>query len=107
QDDGVPRYTLIASDGRADFSGMITDPNTGNVQAVSFEFAREEWQILDTAIAADWNFLRSVTDGEISITSRTRRDNLWTVAYVRDDGPVEYYLYDRAAKNATYLFSNR
>ncbi len=107
QDDGVPRYTLIASDGRADFSGMITDPNTGSVQAVSFEFAREEWQILDSAIAADWNFLKTVTDGEISITSRTHRDNLWTVAYVRDDGPVEYYLYDRTAKNATYLFSNR
>lgn len=106
-DEGLPRYTLVTGDPRADFSGMITDPSTGEVQAVSFEYAREEWQILDNAIAADWQYLQTVTDGEISITSRTHEDTLWTVAYVRDNGPVEYYLYDRPAKQARYLFSNR
>jgi len=43
----------------------------------------------------------------LSITSRTLDDRLWTAAYVLDNGPVKYYLYDRTRKQATYLFSNR
>ncbi len=33
--------------------------------------------------------------------SRTLDDKTWIVAYVRDDGPVTYYRYDRKAKKAT------
>ena len=36
-----------------------------------------------------------MADGEMQITSRTLDDKKWTVAFVMDDGPVQFYLYDR------------
>ena len=39
-----------------------------------------------------------MTRGDIEITSRTLDDQLWTVAYLIDDGPMRYYLYDHDKK---------
>ncbi|MFI4892337.1 MAG: S9 family peptidase [Phycisphaerales bacterium JB058] len=92
---------------KADISGAMGNPETGEVEAVAANYLRTEWKILDDAVAEDLKYLRTVQDGDISISSRVKDDTLWTVAYVRDDGPVEYYTYDRAAKKAEYVFSNR
>ncbi len=105
-DPAMPR-TLVASSEKADLSGAVGDPRTGRPQAVSWEYARREWTILDPSIQKDWDYLSTVEDGEMNITSRSRADDKWVVNYVVDDGPVKYYLYDRAAGKATYLFSNR
>ena len=106
-ENGRISYNLIAHNDLADLSGVITDPDTGRVQAVSFEYARTEWTVLDESIRDDWNFLSTVTDGDMNITSRDHADNRWVVAYIRDNGPVEYYLYDRSRRQARYLFTNR
>ncbi len=98
---------LVAEDGRADVGGMLVHPTEKHVQAVSFIYDRNHWHVLDPAIQEDMDYLHSVEDGELSITSRTLDDRLWTAAYVLDNGPVKYYLYDRTRKQATYLFSNR
>lgn len=92
---------------KADISGAMGNPETGEVEAVAANYLRTEWQILDTAVADDLKYLRTVQDGDISVTSRVKDDTVWTIAYVRDDGPVEYYLYDRTGKKAEYVFSNR
>lgn len=92
---------------KADISGAMGNPETGEVEAVAANYLRTEWKILDDAVADDLKYLRTVQDGDISISSRVKDDTLWTVAYVRDDGPVEYYTYDRAARKAEYIFSNR
>ncbi|MCB9835823.1 MAG: S9 family peptidase [Phycisphaera sp.] len=92
---------------KADISGAMGNPKTGEVEAVAANYLRTEWKILDDAVAGDLKYLRTVQDGDISITSRVKDDTLWTVAYVHDDGPVEYYTYDRTAKQAEYIFSNR
>ena len=102
-----PSYDVIAKDDRADLNDVVTDPATGRVQAVSFEFARKEWKILDPSLKVEWDYLTSVADGEMSIASRSDADKLWIVSYLRDDGPLSYYLYDRSAKRADFLFSNR
>ena len=92
---------------KADISGAMGNPETGEVEAVAANYLRTEWKILDDAVAEDLKYLRTVQDGDISISSRVKDDTLWTVAYVRDDRPVEYYTYDRTAKKAEYVFSNR
>ncbi len=99
--------TLIAEDPRADFGGAITHPTEKTIQAVAFTYARREWKVLDPTIQPDLDFLKTVHDGEFLITSRTLDDKLWTVAFLTDDGPVLYYLYDREAKKAEFLFANR
>ncbi len=98
---------LVAEDGRADVGGMLVHPTEKHAQAVSFTYDRNHWHVLDSAIQEDMDYLHSVEDGELSVTSRTLDDRLWTAAYVLDNGPVKYYLYDRTRKRATYLFSNR
>ena len=55
----------------------------------------------------DLDALAAVDPGELVITSRTLDDDRWMVAFLRDDGPGRYYLYDRATKKATFLFTNR
>lgn len=105
--DGSTSYELIAEDSRADFSNVVTHPRTGEVDAVAFEYAREEWQIVNQKIAPDWNYLETVTRGDVNVTSRSFTDQRWIVAYTRDNGPVEYYLYERADRKAYFLFTNR
>ena len=102
-----PSYDMIAADERADLDDTVWDPNTGKPQAVSFQYARREWKILDPALQPDWDALTRVNAGDFSISSRDDRDARWIVTFVRDDGPASFYLYDRAAKKATFLFSNR
>ncbi len=98
---------LLAEDARADVGGTITHPVSGVVQAASFNYEREHWTVLDPSIQADLDYLKTVADGELQVTSRTQDDTKWTVAYALDNGPVRNYLYDRAAKKATFVFSNQ
>lgn len=99
--------SLLAADERADADLVLRHPTERHVQAVAFDYERKEWQVLDPAIAADMAFLRGVTDGDAEITSRSLDDRFWLVAYVVDDGPVRYYLYDRQRQAADFLFTNR
>ena len=97
---------LVAENDLADIAGVIAHPTEKNIQAVSFNYDRVNWKILDPAIQADWDYLKTVADGEVQITSRTLDDKFWNVAYTMDNGPVRFYLYDRAAKKARYLFTS-
>ena len=101
------KQELVAEDDRADVGGILVHPTEKHMQAVSFIHDRNRWHVLDPAIQEDMDYLHAVEDGELSITSRTLDDRLWTAAYVLDNGPVKYYLYDRTRKQANYLFSNR
>ena len=99
--------TLLADHALADAGGVMIHPTRQHVQAVSFNYDRVNWRILDRSIEQDWRYLRTVADGDFNITSRTLDDEHWIVAYVVDDGPVQYYLYDRNEREATFLFTNR
>jgi len=64
---------LVHEDVRADVNGAITHPGTGVVQAASVNYLRNEWTVIDPAIAADLDGLRGLGDGEIGVTSRPCR----------------------------------
>lgn len=99
--------TLVGEDPRADVSDVMTHPTTGAVQAWSSNYTRVDRRFVDPAVKADFEVLAGVARGEIEVTSRTLDDRTWTVAFIGDDGPVKYYLYDREKKQATFLFVNR
>ena len=99
--------SLLAADELADADQVLRHPTERHVQAVAFVYDRKRWQVLDPAIAADLDYLATVADGEVEITSRSQDDLTWLVAYVVDDGPVRYYLYDRQRGVADFLFTNR
>lgn len=101
------QQTLIAEDSQADLDSVMLHPTEHTIQAVAFYYDRRRWQVIDPAVQADLDFLATIADGEVSINSRTLDDQHWIVVYAMDNGPVRYYAYDRAAKRATFLFTNR
>jgi dipeptidyl aminopeptidase/acylaminoacyl peptidase len=101
-----------------DAGRIIAHPKTHKLQAVEFNRAKREWQVLDPALRADFAALSrqiprrndsraNVPRGYFEIVSRDARDSTWTVSYTRDDGPVMFFLYDRTAKRAQFLFDDR
>ncbi len=106
---------MIAADDRADIGGILAHPTERTIEAYAVNYLRNEWIPVGDAIAADLAYLETVDPGELVITSRTTDDQTWMVAYIRDDGPVRYYKYQRnggdeagdAPGKATFLFTNR
>jgi dipeptidyl aminopeptidase/acylaminoacyl peptidase len=99
--------TIIAADDNYDLGNVLTDPITREILAVSFYKDKLTWQTLNEEIAADFALLEKIRPGQYFITSRDGEDKTWVVAYLTDDGPVYYYLFDRATKSHTLLFSNQ
>jgi len=99
--------TLIAENPLCDVADLMLHPTENTVQAVSFEYDRTLWQFMDPAVEEDFNTLADICPGEILIVGRTLDDAVWVVAFTVDDGPVRYYVYDRASKSAEFLFTNR
>ena len=97
---------VIAEDKEYDVSGAMIDDQKRIPLAVSFTQARTEWKVLDDSVKADFDVLAKVRRGDFSVTSTTTDMSKWVVAYTIDDGPVAYYLYDRPAKKAEFLFVN-
>jgi dipeptidyl aminopeptidase/acylaminoacyl peptidase len=99
--------SVVAEDSQYDVEEMLIHPVTRVIQAVSFYRDKQEWQVLDQSIAADFEAIAQVRQGEFGVSSRDLADNSWLVAYFTDDGPVYYYAYDRESKTSTLLFSNQ
>ena len=99
--------TLVHEDARADVNGAIVHPATGVIQAASVNYLRNEWTVLDPAIAPDLEKLKAIGDGEIVVASRTLADDQWVVLLLRSDATAKYYLYDRAAGTTRFWFDTR
>ena len=99
--------TLIAEDPNVDLCDVMVHPTNWTVEAVAFSYTRKEWKILDDSVRNDINFLSNISDGEIEVTSRSLDDRYWTVIFRIDNGPVQFYLYDREKKDVKFLFTNR
>lgn len=99
---------LLAEDPRADVDTVLAHPETGAVQAVSVNFLKEEWTVIDPAIQADIEALRKAADGgEFVVNSRTRDDARWVVTLIRSNRSTEVVLYDRATRSVSPWFDTR
>ncbi len=96
----------LASDPRCDVGGLMIQPETHRVQAVAFDYLRNEWKVLDPSVAPDFASIGKAIPGDFFVTSRDRGDQRWIVAATVSDGPVTWYLWDRSSRKATRLFSN-
>lgn len=98
---------LIAENDKVDIGGILMHPTEKTIQGVHFNYLRTEWDIFDAKVKADLDYLKTLADGDVEIASRTLDDQKWIVVYLLDNGPARYYFYDRQAKKATFLFTNR
>jgi dipeptidyl aminopeptidase/acylaminoacyl peptidase len=99
--------TVLAEDPQYDVSGVMSNPDTKEIQMVSFAKARTENVVLDPSIAADMEAIAAIQPGDFSFLGRDHADRTWLIAFTVDDGPVAYYAWDRETKQATFLFHHQ
>ena len=97
----------LADDTQADITQVLVHPTSKKVQAAAAVYDHKRWFILDPTLKDDFAKLAKESPGDVDVVSRTLDDRRWIVAYNVDTGPVRYYLYDRDAKAATFLFVQR
>ncbi|TRO61428.1 S9 family peptidase [Candidatus Bathyarchaeota archaeon] len=97
---------MLAENETADVDDLIIHPTEKTVQAVAFYYDRKHWRVLDEEILQDLTYLKSIADGDVEIVSRTLDDKHWIVAYILDNGPVQYYIYNHMKQKAEFLFTN-
>jgi dipeptidyl aminopeptidase/acylaminoacyl peptidase len=98
---------VIAEDPDYDVTGVISDPDTFEIQGVTVYGDRLEYRIFDDSIRTDVEALQRLHQGDLEILDRDDDDTVWLVAFDDDCGPVKYYTWDRVAKSATFLFDHR
>ncbi|MDP7573556.1 MAG: S9 family peptidase [Phycisphaerales bacterium] len=97
-------HVVFESD-KADVSGGIVNPDTYEPEAITVNYLKPEWHILDEVIAKDIEALKKLDQGDFGIASRTKDNSKWIVAYNRDNGPPRYWLWDRPNQQGTFLFT--
>ncbi len=97
----------IASDTEVDVGGVMLDPDTYEVQMVSFTKDRTEYQVMDPSIQKDIDAIRRIHDGDFFIASRDNACRTWLVGFMNDDGPALTYIFDRTRAQADFLFESR
>jgi dipeptidyl aminopeptidase/acylaminoacyl peptidase len=103
------KETLLFEDPVADLApALLLHPKTGRVQTATSYYGRLRRHFLDPSIIPDFEYLRTVHRGDIATLSpfggRSLDDRIWLVIFL-DGGPTRYYVYDRAARRATFLFT--
>jgi len=98
---------VVASMDGFDAERVMIHPSRQAIEAVSFEPGRRQWIVIDPSIAADFEAIRSVDDGDFRVASRDSDDRKWIVEFQSAHRATRYYLWDRAAKQADFLFSDR
>lgn len=101
------KRTLVYENPRADVDETLVEPRSGRVQAVSSNYLRNQWTVLDPAIEADFKRIRALGPGEASVVSRTFDDRTWIVAYSAAETPTAYYRFDRDAGTLAKIISTR
>lgn len=101
---------LLFADDRADVDiedadAILLDPATGRVQAVRTVYERGAWAVLDPAFKPDFDYLQSLSEGDLGIATQPLSSPKWVVVYAYDDRAPDVYLYDRAARKATFLWT--
>lgn len=94
----------LATDPFADFrSSLLLHPRTKRVQSASAVYGRFRRHFLDPSIKKDFLYLSTLHNGDVGVAGRSVDDRIWLIAYL-DGGPSRYYVYDRLARKARFLF---
>jgi len=99
--------SVIAEDERADIGGTLRNPVTGEVEAYSVYYLKNEWVALEPDIEKAFAFLRERLSGEFGVQSRSEADDKWLVWHDPLTGPTRTLLYDRTAGSLEEFYVSR
>ena len=97
----------IASDDEVDIDSAIIHPTRHVVEAVALEKATREWKFLDKRFEADFETMSKLGEGAVALVARDHADRIWVAEFMSDHGPLQYYTFDRATGQGTFLFVHR
>ena len=97
QSDVAEHYEYLAPN-------VLTNPATGAIEAVLFDYTQPHWTFLDPKLEADFAGIGREVSGFIDVICRDRTDRNWIIAARRSDRPASYYTFDRETKNVTFLY---
>jgi dipeptidyl aminopeptidase/acylaminoacyl peptidase len=98
---------VIAGDPMYDVGDVMINPDTYEIEAVSFTRERQEWFVIDDSLDDEFELIRGLDRGEFRVVSRDSDDDTWLVAFIKDNGPISYYSIDRESGEATFVFDHR
>lgn len=89
-----------------DVEGIGTHPATGQAQFVLVRRERNDIEVLDPSLAADFGTLRSAAPGDVTVLGRDMADRHWLVQHNTDNGPAGYRVLRRDTGRTVFLFSH-
>lgn len=95
---------LLFESVRGDIDNYNLHPSTKALRAVSTNYMRSEWKVLNEADAADFAYLQQLGDGEFWIDGSSHDDRRWVVTYTESNRSDKTYLYNRDTRTASLLF---
>lgn len=107
QDVASGKVSLVAENAKADIGNILVDPRSGVVEAYTVEYLKNDYVPVGGAVKGDLAFLTAQKKGEFAITSQTADNSKWLVSFDSVDQPVSTWLYERATKKLTKLYTNR
>ncbi|HEY7807810.1 MAG TPA: S9 family peptidase [Croceibacterium sp.] len=107
EDTATGARSVIGEDERADIGGTLRNPVTGQVEAYSVYYLKNEWVALEPDIDKAFAFLRERLPGEFGVQSRTEADDKWLVWHDPLTGPTRTLLYVRVAGTLEEFYVSR
>lgn len=97
---------VLGGQAKADICDVLLDPHHKRPIAYAVNQQRKEWYSIDLSLEEDFRFLSNFTDGDLDILSQSSNNAEWLIAFVHDNGPTGYYLYERSSNNVRHLFDS-
>lgn len=98
---------LIFNSDKADISAIIQNPYSKEIEAVSWNYAKDEMKFFNQKVEAIFKAIQLKSDGEIQITSRSTDDKTWIAAVASDVAPPKYFRVNTETKEVIFLFSGQ
>lgn len=98
---------ILVEDDLADVDDLLLHPTTKAFWGAAATYDRKRWQIKDKAVEGDLAYLQTLQEGDVEIISMDKDGANWAVVFTQDRAPAYFYLFDRGAKKARFLFSAR
>ncbi|HEU0193260.1 MAG TPA: alpha/beta fold hydrolase [Gaiellales bacterium] len=97
----------VAGDPTYDVSNVDVNPDTLEIEVVSFLRERVDHRPLAPGREADLAAMRAVAGGDLVLGTRDHADRLRIIGFTADDGPIAYHLFDRSDGSARFLFHHQ
>ncbi len=102
---------IIAQDPHYDLhSGnfdTLFDQDTGVLQALHYDQERLKWIVFDKNLIDDFAAMQALDQGDMVTLGRSNNNDIWIIAFNKDNGPRSYWLYNKNTHTGTFLFDHQ